>query len=117
MLSTAIIWEIIAKIANKLADLSPLFNSLYLEPNSCYCVITEKTQTHDTMNVTCAPKHGGWSDWIESDDSTCAFNDLTSEWTKSAFRICNNPEPQFGGSCEGKIHVFKMVRKNIILLI
>ena len=29
MPSTAIIWGVIAKVANKMADLSPLFNSLY----------------------------------------------------------------------------------------
>ena len=33
MPSTAIIWGVIAKIANKMADLSPLFNSLYYEVN------------------------------------------------------------------------------------
>ena len=33
MPSTAIIWGVIAKIANKMADLSPLFNSLYFYHN------------------------------------------------------------------------------------
>ena len=31
MLSIAIIWGVIAKIANKMADMSPLINSLYLK--------------------------------------------------------------------------------------
>ena len=33
MLSTAIIWGVITKIANKMTDLSPLFNSLYYFAN------------------------------------------------------------------------------------
>ena len=32
MPSTAIIWGVIAKIANKMADMSPLINSLYFMP-------------------------------------------------------------------------------------
>ena len=38
MPTTAIIWGVIAKIANKMADLSPLFNSLYTGCNSCCSV-------------------------------------------------------------------------------
>ena len=61
----------------------------------------ENTQTHDIEDVNCTPKNGNWSDWEESDDSTCIFNETISQWTKEVSRVCDNPEPQFGGSCEG----------------
>ena len=63
--------------------------------------IIENTQTHETEDVICTPKNGNWSDWEESDDSSCIFNETISQWTKEASRVCDNPEPQFGGSCEG----------------
>ena len=61
--------------------------------------LIEQTQIHDSKEVTCTPKDGNWSDWIESDDSTCTFNETTSSWTKTATRLCNNPEPLYGGTC------------------
>ena len=76
-------------------------SNLYIDLIWC---ILENTQTHDTEEVICTPKNGGWSDWKESDDSTCIFNEETSLWTKESSRVCDNPEPQFGGLCEGIKH-------------
>ena len=80
------------------------YNCEIINPNLyidlIWCII-ENTQTHDTEEVVCTPKNGGWSDWEESDDSTCIFNEKTSLWTKETSRVCDNPEPQFGGLCEG----------------
>ena len=64
-----------------------------------YHIFSEKTQIHDSKEVICTPKNGNWSEWVESDDSTCILNETTSIWTKTATRICNNPEPLYGGTC------------------
>ena len=42
---------------------------------------------------------GGWSNWTLANDSYC-FKD-NDKWFKEFRRACDNPEPIFGGSCEG----------------
>ena len=42
---------------------------------------------------------GGWSNWTLANDSYC-FKD-NDKWFKEFKRACNNPDPIFGGSCEG----------------
>ena len=62
---------------------------------------------NEIKDVQCKAQHGKWSDWIETEDSNCTFNENTEIWTKKATRTCS-PEPLFGGICqEGKEYIIR----------
>ena len=50
----------------------------------------------------CPPEYGGWSEFEPAGDEECEKNEQTGKWTKPAKRYCNNPEPKYGGICDGK---------------
>ena len=50
----------------------------------------------------CPPEYGGWSEFEPASNEECEENEQTGNWTKPAKRICNNPEPKYGGICDGK---------------
>ena len=52
----------------------------------------------------CPPEYGGWSEFEPAGDEECEKNEQTGKWTKPAKRYCNNPEPKYGGICDGKFY-------------
>ena len=58
---------------------------------------------NEIKDVQCKAQYGKWSDWIETEDSNCTFNENKETWTKKATRTCS-PDPLFGGICQGRIN-------------
>ena len=63
--------------------------------------LIERLQLHDSEEIDCPAVNGNWSEWIESDDSTCTFNNDTTKWTKNITRTCN--DQLYGGTCAGRL--------------
>ena len=63
-------------------------------------LLGDEVKLNEVKGVECNAQHGKWSDWIETEDSNCTFNENTEIWTKKATRTCS-PEPLFGGICQG----------------
>ena len=51
---------------------------------------------------------GGWSEYKISEDEECKENKTLGKWTKPAKRYCNDPEPLYGGICDGEIKFIAM---------
>ena len=51
---------------------------------------------------------GGWSEYKISEDEECKENETLGKWTKPAKRYCNDPEPLYGGICDGEYQFIAM---------
>ena len=93
MLSTAIIWGVIAKIANKMADMSPLINSLHFFQN-----LQNLLQIHDSW---------GFSILYVKEDLRKKIWIIYIFFNNSPSDPCNSWSP-FGKKCEilGPLHQF-----------
>ena len=57
-----------------------------------------KVQLEEEL-VFCEPVNGNWSAWQNVNDTEC-FETGQGDWIKLTYRICNNPVPLYGGSCQ-----------------
>ena len=76
-------------------------------------LLGDEVKLNEIKDVQCKAQHEKWSDWNETEDSNCTFNENTEIWTKKATRSCS-PEPLFGGICQG-IYALSFLRSKMIL--
>ncbi|KAL3852082.1 hypothetical protein ACJMK2_015769 [Sinanodonta woodiana] len=77
--------------------------SCIYECNGYFCSLPVRNQIEDCTATNCPAVNGGWGSWTDwTSDCGCNVTCSTDTQIKSRKRLCNNPEPDYGGTyCSG----------------